>query len=225
MNINKACFNFWYTEQGEILKGCSNAELLELEKKYSLKLPEKYKLIMLISNGGIADFEIFKDERWISLTPFYELSKLHVTKIIDENNENIINRLLVIGDDGTSLYGLNYDNEEPSVIYADCYGDFEIIANNFNEFINLLSKREYIIPDENAIIALQDEDQLSKLVERVGKYWKNSYGQSLPQIAAAIGADKSLKLFIQLGLDLEGVMDFAKKNNRDHIIKMMNEIE
>ncbi|EDM26815.1 hypothetical protein LNTAR_06204 [Lentisphaera araneosa HTCC2155] len=132
------------------------------EKKYNIKLPKKYKEILLIQNGGTVEIPIFKlkskkhhidsiygineskSEYVLTNVNLYHDEKysLYFTRSKFKKENLDPNKILIFYTDYDNFYALDYNNnQEPEVIWfkvgASSFNQKKVIANNFEDFLNL----------------------------------------------------------------------------------------
>ncbi len=129
--------NFWYQDDDTIIEKVTKLQIQEIENKINKKLPDSFKEIYLISNGGIAYFEGIEINGEIySLFDF-----IPVNKIISQNRDGEIPKnVYIFSGDAHSWYALDYrKSEQPEVIYYDEFSDkIYTIADSFDNFIKQL---------------------------------------------------------------------------------------
>ncbi|MDW0113228.1 SMI1/KNR4 family protein [Sporosarcina saromensis] len=129
-------------------------DILQVEEKLNLKLPEDFKQLLRIENGGVVqaekrgfpvDFPIESGDPYID-----------VEEIMGANEEGLLmsdyfiqewglpEQLVLFAGSGHAWVGFNYENPEtPNVVYVepdDGNGhNFHVIAHTFTEFVEKLT--------------------------------------------------------------------------------------
>ncbi|MBE0383440.1 hypothetical protein PCARR_a1777 [Pseudoalteromonas carrageenovora IAM 12662] len=179
----------------------------------------------MVADGGISQLELELNGRRHGL-PFYNsVAELAVVSLDDSDDQVLINRLVIIADEGVMIHGLNFDIEVPSVIYLDDSGKYYKISDSFEGYLNMLRMEIPEIPEEtNKAIAQNDLAEIQRLIDKNGIGWRDRYGFSFSELAGAMGALDSLKFLIDKGISLNGVKELAVQNKRLNIIEYLDEI-
>ena len=217
---------FWSDEDLEEENVASIENIKAFEDKNKIKLPELYKKLLLLADGGVSQLELELNGRRHGL-PFYNsVAELAVVSLDDSDDQVIINRLVIIADDGVMIHGLNFDIEIPSIIYLDDSGKYYKISDSFEGYLNMLRMKIPETPNEtNLAIAQNDLAEIQRLIDKNGIGWRNKYGFSFSELAAAMGALDSLKFLIDKGISLNGVKELAVQNKRLNITEYLAKIE
>ena len=217
---------FWSDEDLEEENVASIENIKAFEDKNKIKLPELYKKLLLLADGGVSQLELELNGRRHGL-PFYNsVAELAVVSLDDSDDQVLINRLVIIADDGVMIHGLNFDIEIPSIIYLDDSGKYYKISDSFEGYLNMLRMKIPETPNEtNLAIAQNDLAEIQRLIDKNGIGWRNKYGFSFSELAAAMGALDSLKFLIDKGISLNGVKELAVQNKRLNITEYLAKIE
>lgn len=217
---------FWSDETLGEENGASIENIKAFEDKNKIKLPKLYKKLLLLADGGVSELELELNGKRHGL-PFYNsVAELAVVSLDGSDDQVLINRLVIIADDGVMIHGLNFDLEVPSIIYLDSSGKYYKISDSFEGYLNLLRMEIPDTPEEvNKAIAQNDLAAIQRLIDKNGISWRNQYGFSFSELAGAMGALDTLKFLIDKGISLSGVMELAVQNDRLNVIKYLEEIE
>ena len=123
-----------------------------VEGKYKVKLPRSYSSLLKIQNGGYThDLVIpgYEDHFSVSYISGIQGNKNDTLEESDYyiNEWELPKNLLLFSGDGHWWLAFDYrkmnENNEPKISYIDTEIDRdEVIANSFDEFLNLLKKYE-----------------------------------------------------------------------------------
>jgi hypothetical protein len=147
--LKKIYENFWYKEQDEKLSGASAQSIQSFEEKTGIKLPDEFKHLYTLSDGGFISLELNCDSEiaQTAVPAFSPLSELQFSNYdsntgFDYKEAGIPEGLIILGSHGYDFYALDYRGRksEPKVVYGDGEGRVDVIANSFLEFILCLEQ-------------------------------------------------------------------------------------
>jgi len=233
MDINKIINTYWYVDEDTEFKPVEQSLISKKEKELEVSLPSELIQILEISNTGEPAYSLYHEDEFIDTPDIDYIESYELTRHDDSDlgkfcvEWEMPEKLLLLSNESPHyMYALDYreTNENPPLIAVND-GQIEHIANTFRDYLLMLKKREQPdIDPVNKIIASGSIDAISEMVSNIGIDWKNEYGHSLCQLAAAMGANDSLKYLVSLGADIIDAEKFAEMNDRKKTVELINKL-
>jgi hypothetical protein len=218
----------------------SVTEIAKFEREISAQLPTDYREFLLKHNGGSPKPNSFKiaDGSTSCVNWLFGLGSVSndhsIRKELINYHDRIPKELLPIGDDpggnviclsirGKTMGHVFFWDHEEEADEDPTWENVHLIANSFNEFLNILY--EYVNPDETELdraCERGDVNSLKRLLDAgLPLDAKTTYKHTLARAVSIRGHLEALQFLADRGADLRGALVIATMNEHIALVRFL----
>ncbi len=145
VDIDRLARDFWFRSIArQPALPVSNADLDSVQRELGLILPDFYRRVMSLENGGTSNYVSFeRGEYYVPIPCFDSLEMVASGYEANPEEDGIPEGILVIGSNGHDFLGFDYreNPSRPAVVYREDYDSgIEQVSRSIDEFLSGLQR-------------------------------------------------------------------------------------